>query len=115
VLLCALVVIILPQEMLASANYVTSNNQFYSLIMGQFQNILNTFIDEIVPALFQLFKVKEITNFLGVFVITMFAIKKVQEGDFITFKNMASILLFMLFLAQDTLRGFASFNFNKIL
>ncbi|WP_034354005.1 type IV secretion system protein [Helicobacter jaachi] len=97
-ILIALSFICLPQEIWADSGYKTGGAGFYSIVMSRFQQILNTFINDVATQLFQLMKVRQITNFIGVFGISLWVVKKVQEGDFITWKNLTSMICFLTFL-----------------
>ena len=70
----------------------------YSFIMGLFIEISDKFVSNIVPAIAQALHLASLLNFIFMLLILIFVAKKIQEGDFINWKTISQLLIFMLYL-----------------
>ncbi|STQ84440.1 hypothetical protein [Helicobacter fennelliae] len=70
----------------------------YNFIMDLFISISNKFVNNIIPNLASLFRLTELLNFIGITLIVIYCVKKIQEGDFLNWKNLAQLIVFLLYL-----------------
>ncbi|WP_334084815.1 type IV secretion system protein [Helicobacter typhlonius] len=70
----------------------------YDFIITLFQKVAEGFATGMLNALTEVMKVKILFNLIGMIVIITFAVKKLQEGDFFTWKNLTQIILMMLYV-----------------
>ena len=71
----------------------------YNFIMGLFMDITDKFIGNIIPALAQALHLTPLLNFIFMLLILIFVAKKIQEGDFITWKTISQLLIFIIYLS----------------
>ncbi len=71
----------------------------YNFIMGLFMDITDKFIGNIIPALAQALHLTPLLNFIFMLLILIFVAKKIQEGDFITWKTIFQLLIFIIYLS----------------
>lgn len=70
----------------------------YSYIIQLFQEITTTFGAGLNKAMVEVLKINIILNVVGMLVIIIFAVKKLQEGDFFTWKNSVSVMIMIVYL-----------------
>lgn len=70
----------------------------YLVVVGFFQQALENFSTGLMNAIKEFVSIKIMLNAIGMFVIITFAIKKLQEGDFFTWKNAFGIILMVTYL-----------------
>lgn len=89
----------------------------YLLIISFFKTSLEGFSDGLVKAVTGFVNIKILLNAIGMFVIITYAIKKLQEGDFFTWKNAIGIILMVTYLSVFNLsisnpQGFMEFFYD---
>lgn len=62
-------------------------------------DITDKFIGNIIPALAQALHLTPLLNFIFMLLILIFVAKKIQEGDFITWKTISQLLIFIIYLS----------------
>lgn len=62
-------------------------------------DITDKFIGNIIPALAQALHLTPLLNFIFMLLILIFVAKKIQEGDFITWKTIFQLLIFIIYLS----------------
>ena len=62
-------------------------------------DITYKFIGNIIPALAQALHLTPLLNFIFMLLILIFVAKKIQEGDFITWKTISQLLIFIIYLS----------------
>ncbi|WP_394980623.1 hypothetical protein [uncultured Helicobacter sp.] len=75
-----------------------SNLDIYLLIVSFFQESLEGFSNGLVKAVTSFVNIKILLNAIGMFVIITYAVKKLQEGDFFTWKNAIGVILMITYL-----------------
>lgn len=70
----------------------------YNFIVSLFQNVTAGFANGLLNALTEVMKIKILFNLIGMIVIITFAVKKLQEGDFFSWKNLTQTILMMLYV-----------------
>ena len=75
------------------------NFDIYAIIMSFFQDALKGFSTGLMNAINSFVSIKIMLNAIGMFIIITYAIKKLQEGDFFTWKNAIGIILMVTYLS----------------
>lgn len=70
----------------------------YLLIVGFFQESLSGFSTGLVKAITGFVSIKIMLNAIGMLIIITYAVKKLQDGDFFTWKNAIGIILMITYL-----------------
>lgn len=74
------------------------NVDIYLLIISFFWNALNGFSTGLVKAIEGFVSIKILLNVVGMLIIITYAVKKLQEGDFFTWKNAIGVILMITYL-----------------
>lgn len=62
-------------------------------------DITDKFIGNIIPAIAQALHLAPLLNFIFMLLILIFVAKKIQEGDFFTWKTISQLLIFIIYLS----------------
>lgn len=74
------------------------NVDIYLVIVSFFQQSLDGFSTGLVKAITGFISIKIMLNAIGMLIIITYAVKKLQEGDFFTWKNAIGIILMVTYL-----------------
>lgn len=70
----------------------------YNFLVGLFQKVATGFSQGLLTAIVEMLKIKILFTAIGMVVIITFAVKKLQEGDLFSWKNLTQVMLMLVYL-----------------